>query len=179
MLLLLLAACWPRCGDYDLSGTTATDYEGHGYNDHWYEECGPNMGTSGDWNLFGDGNADVSFFPNAQGKRGWQGIDIEIGVSFPRDLLVSGTTIGLADLSGGADLNPCIDCRQDGAGLTDGQIRVLSGDDGADPCVGDGPTWKIAWDLTYGADGGPLYEVHGRDRILFMNFLSEDCASGY
>jgi hypothetical protein len=165
-------ACVP-CGSFVLSGTTATDATGADYNGTWHEQCGAKMGTSGTWNLLGDGLATLDFFPSAAGDRDWMAIDLEISVSFPTDQVVSGETV--TDLVGGAAINPAITAHLDGVGLTEGTIEVGGVQGTDDVCEGDGPTAHLTWDLTYGAEGGPLYVVKGSDRVLFMNFLSEDC----
>ncbi len=170
------AACAP-CGTFVLSGTTATNYEGFDYNGVWHEQCSVNMGSSGSWNLFGDGMANLDFFPSASGDRDWMGIDLEITASFPTAQIKDGATI--TDVVGAAAINPAITAHEDAAGLTEGRIEIhgLQGTD--DVCADDGPTARVTWDLTYGAEGGPLYVVKGSDRILFMNFLSADCPEAY
>lgn len=173
MWIVQLLAC--TCGGLDISGTTMLDAHGEGYNGHWTEQCGVNTGASGNWNLFGDGGAYVTFFWGSTGDRDWQAIDIEMEVAMPLDRVRAGETIEAADLAGSAQLNPCIDCGGDRAGVTEGRIEVIDGDDDVDPCAGDGPAWRIDWDLTFGAVGGPLYETRGRDRVRFSNFLSASC----
>lgn len=175
LLIALLTGCWPRCGSLDISGTTATNYEGNDYNAHWFESCGANMGTAGTWNLYGDGGAYIDFFWSAPGDRDWQSIDIEMSVAFPTDLVEPGATVGLDQMGGAVALNPCIDCRQDIAGLTDGTVEILSGSGDDDPCADDGPVYRVQWDLVFGEEGGPHYVTSGTDKIRFSNFLSEDC----
>lgn len=171
-------ACVP-CGSYEVSGTLATDAEGRDYNGHWFEQCGT-YGASGTWDMMGDGFADLTFTPDAAGERSWQGIDVEIGVGFPTALLVPGTTITTDDMGGSAALNPCISCPQDGAALSAGTIEVLSGWEGTDPCEpDDGPTLRLRWDLTFGAEGGPLYALQGTDRVQFSTFTTSACSDVY
>jgi hypothetical protein len=171
-------ACVP-CGSYEVSGTLATDAEGNEYNGHWREQCG-SFGAFGTWDLMGDGIAGITFMPDAPGERGWQGIDIEIEVGFPTTLLVPGTTLTTEDMGGGAFLTPCISCPQDGAGLTAGTIEVVSGWEGTDPCeLDEGPPMRLRWDLTFGAEGGPLYELQGTDRVVFSTFTTPACSDVY
>ena len=114
-------ACAP-CGSYVISNTAATDYEGNGYNGHWREQCGALYGATGVWDWSGGFN-EIWFSPDAAGERSWQGIDVEITLGFPVDRTKPGEEIDAADMYGGAALNPCIDCRQDMAGLTGGTLR--------------------------------------------------------
>lgn len=176
LLPFALAACG-ACGSLLIEGTTATNYEGHDYNGSWSEQCGVNWGTTGVW-AWADGFSEIWFDPNAPGDRGWQAIDIEITVGVPTDRLVPGETIGMDALYGGAALNPCIDCPQDGAALSAGTIEVISGFDGDDPCAEeDGPTFLLRWDLEFGTEGGPRYTMAGRDAITFSTFVSEACTA--
>lgn len=48
-LIPLGTGCWPRCGGYDIEGTTTTDYEDNTYNGHWFELCGANMARGTSW----------------------------------------------------------------------------------------------------------------------------------
>lgn len=184
MIRLWLLAGWmgsclacAACGSFEISGTTATNYEGHDYNGRWSERCGMNSGTGGTWNLFGDGMANLDFRPSASGDRDWMGIDLELTAAFPTDQIADGATI--TDVVGSAAINPAISAHEDAAGLTEGTIEIsgLRGMD--DVCADDGPTAHVRWDLTFGAEPGPLYVVKGADRILFMNFLSADCPEPY
>lgn len=165
------------CGSFVVSGAQATNFEGETYNGHWFEECGANYGTTGTWNLFGDGFANLEFRPSASGDRDWLGIDLEIGASFPTDQIAEGATV--TDVVGGAAINPGITLHEDVAGLTSGTIEIESFQGLDDVCADDGPTLRVHWDLTYGAEPGPVYVVKGTDRVLFSNFLSEDCPEPY
>ncbi len=173
-IMTCLAGCiLVPCGNYEISGTTADNAEGEMYNGHWHEDCGW-AGTSGNWNLFGDGHATISFLPDAAGDRSWQSIDLVIGVSFPTELLVEDTVIDASQMYGGAYINPGLTLVEDEAALVGGTIEVASGEAG-DVCVDDGPTFRLRWDLTYGEEGGPMYVLDGSDRVQFSSFLSEDC----
>lgn len=176
LLFLLHLAC-SLCGTLDISGTAATDAEGNEYNGRWSEECGT-MGTSGVWD-WNPGYSEIWFFPSGPGDKDWQAIDIEMILGLPSAILQSGGVVGFDKLYGNAFLNPCIDCPQDGAGLTAGEVEVFDGFE-EDPCEFDeGPKLLLAWDLTWGAEGGPLYHHKGKDRIVFSTFTTEACSELY
>lgn len=176
--LLLLPGCLLMpCGDYEISNTTVTNYENQDYNGDWREICTAEMGSSGVWNMMGDGMAEIWFGVDGRGSRDWMGIDVEIAVGFATAKLVPGEVIELADLYyGTADINPCIDCPQDFATVTEARIEVLSGWTGDDPCAeGDGPEFRLDWDLVFGDGVGPTYLADGKDDVLFSTFVSAEC----
>ncbi len=173
LMFLLHLAC-SLCGTLEISGTEATDADGEEYNGRWSEECGT-MGTWGVWD-WSVGYSEIWFFPSGPGDKDWQAIDIEMTVGLPSATLQSGGVVAFEEMYGGAALNPCIDCPQDGAGLTAGEVEVFEGFEG-DPCeLDDGPKLLLSWDLTWGAEGGPLYHHKGKDRIVFSNFTTEACS---
>lgn len=160
-----------------ISGTEATNYEEKDYNGSWFEACGVHQGSSGVWD-WNPGYSEIWFSPSAAGSRDWMGLDIELVLGLPSATLQSGGTIPLEELYGSAALNPCIDCRQDVAGLTAAEVEVIAGFEG-DACdLEDGPELTLSWDLTWGAEGGPHYAFTGRDKILFSTFTTEACG-GY
>lgn len=184
MLRLLLVAaavaaslaCAP-CGHITISNTLATNYEGKDYNGTWKESCGVNLGSTGVWD-WDPGWNEIWFDADAPGDRSWQGIDVGVTVGFPVARTVPGEVIEIDELYGGASINPCIDCPQDFAGLTEGTLRIVSGWTGDDPCEpDDGPIFKIAWDLVYGGGDGPTYEVRGTDAIQLSTFTTDACSS--
>lgn len=161
-LWLGLIGCLAPCGTLTVTGTT-------GYDGAWTEVCGVGKGTSGAWNTGGDGFVDVRFAWAGRGEGADLADDIDVAVSFDGALLTSGTTI--TDLDGSAQINACPGCAADFAELVEGQIEVGPGDDGIDPCLGDGPAWKLTWDLTF----GEMYHASGADRVRFLNAGAATC----
>lgn len=166
------------CGQYVVENTTATSASGHPYNGSWAETCGVESGTSGNWDLIGDGQADLIFWPSDSGDRWTYASDIEIAVGLSTSLLVPGQTIGVDDFShAGAAVNPCVDCWQDEAGLSSGEIEVLSGWEGGDPCAEDpGPAFRLRWDLAFGDGVGPTYTARGEDEVAFSVAFADPCS---
>ncbi len=174
-MLLLLAGC--GCGDVVVSNTTADNFEGNQYNGSWKEKCGPINGAYGNWDLFGEGTADMWFSPSARGDRFWMASDLEITLSMDLGSLVVGEVLGLDEVWGGASINPGVSLSEDPAGLTEARVEVLDGPDpDEDVClIEDGPVYRLSWELLYGGGDGPTYELSGRDKVRFSTFLSESC----
>lgn len=184
MALCIFAAAAPLtgcilfpCGDYVIENTAATTDDGRSYNGKWTETCSASAGTSGTWDLYGDGNAQLVFAPSGNDDNWTLARDIMMEVAFPLERLVVGETIHLEELAAGsAALNPCIDCPQDTVAVSSAEIEVLSGYDGTAPCDEDpGPAFQLRWDVTFGDGAGPTYRAQATDDVEFSVLLSESC----
>ena len=64
--------------------------------------------------------------------------------------------------------------------LTGGTLDIVKADGADDPCNAggdglDGPTMRVAWDLTWGGDGGPTYAAKGEDLVYFDTLYADEC----
>lgn len=170
---LLLAGC--SCGTYTVAGTDMVFDEVPLDRADYYESCGGDYGADGSFDLLGDGFALLTFAPShADTDVDWAAIAIDLSVTFANALLVEGDTI--TDLGGGAALGDMSGNLYAQAGLTRGSIEVLDLGEPDPPCTPfRAQTLRLAWDLEWGAEGGPHYTAVGTDAVsVFLDGSSSD-----
>ena len=182
ILPLLLNGC-DLCGSYSVS--TGYTLSGEPIDGGYKETCGPNYGTWGSWNLFGDDRAWVWHEPSGKGDLNLNDMIIDMVVTIPLERMVPGEIVSMEALGGYAELVDLAGGSFAVAPLTDGQVEILSDlSDGDDPCTmtgggtWEGPLYKMRWDLTWYAESGPevySYTASGKDKVGFDTFLSASC----
>lgn len=186
-LVVGLAAPGCGCGSYEIS--TGFSFGDTPVDGAYHEDCGARWGSTGSWDLFGDGGAEIWFETSASGDRDWNSVPIDMALYLPIDRLVPGAVFGIEDLWGNAQLGDMSGNTYAHAGLTAGHVEIVAqkSDPDADPCDvvyknQDGPAYLVDWDATFeGADGEGAYryEATGRDTVQFSTFLSESCPSDF